>query len=442
MAGSRLIEVITSIDPVQRNQSLDVICASLNREALEHECVALDAFWRESENLYERVRALFFLYSIYRFHLPAYLNEGVHGLIPFRGYEHLLSRRFVEAIDAFLYEQERVGLSDNLSSALGRSYYQLALQNLADQVHRSVQSTRGNQWMFRMGHPDDHPLSVVPELINRQGLHPVLREQTAVRMDLSHSCWSDIFFLGMDFPEGARVLNVSIDLAVAGRDPKPRPPVEASLRVIDEPVIRLASVDLGVKVDVATVEDVFNFAKDYLGLLKAAVIASGIVPMGIEGSGQSLPDLLERVVGPERGLELVSNVRGIPKGSRLAVSTNLLGAMISVCMRATGQTSSLTGPLAERDRRLVQRLPFEQLHHLVRLPLGGPNGDHLGVQRDRGLGHGGGQRRGRGRVHRRAPPGCGALCLAECEGRRGPQWHRRLQGGLPPTGLPVQVSGR
>ena len=353
MAGSRLIKVITSIDPVQRNQSLDVICASLNREALEHECVALDAFWRESENLYERVRALFFLYSIYRFHLPAYLKEGAHGLIPFRGYEHLLSRRFVEAIDAFLYEQERGGLSDNLSSALGRSYYQLALQNLADQVHRSVQSTRGNQWMFRMGHPDDHPLSVVPELINSEGLHPVLREQTAVRMDLSHSCWSDIFFLGMDFPEGARVLNVSIDLAVAGRDPKPRPPVEASLRVIDEPVIRLASVDLGVKVDVATVEDVFNFAKDYLGLLKAAVIASGIVPMGIEGSGQSLPDLLERVVGPERGLELVSNVRGIPKGSRLAVSTNLLGAMISVCMRATGQTSSLTGPLAERDRRLV-----------------------------------------------------------------------------------------
>ena len=37
-------------------------------------------------------------------------------------------------------------------------------------------------------------------------------------MDLSHSAWSDIFFLGMDFPEGARVLNVSIDLAVHGRD--------------------------------------------------------------------------------------------------------------------------------------------------------------------------------------------------------------------------------
>src|SRR5206468_5175143 len=54
-----------------------------------------------------------------------------------------------------------------------------------------------------------------------------------------------------------------------------------------------------------------------------------------------------------RGLELVSNVHNIPKGSRLAVSTNLLAALISVCMRATGQAASLTGPLEERERRLV-----------------------------------------------------------------------------------------
>ena len=40
-------------------------------------------------------------------------------------------------------------------------------------------------------------------------------------MDLTHSGWSDIFFLGMDFPEGARVLNVSVDLGVRGRDPSP-----------------------------------------------------------------------------------------------------------------------------------------------------------------------------------------------------------------------------
>ncbi|MDB4702786.1 hypothetical protein OAH03_06695, partial [Akkermansiaceae bacterium] len=47
------------------------------------------------------------------------------------------------------------------------------------------------------------------------------------------------------------------------------------------------------------------------------------------------------------------SVNDIPKGSRLAVSTNLLAALISACMRATGQTQSLTGELTENERRLV-----------------------------------------------------------------------------------------
>src|SRR5271154_6399212 len=48
------------------------------------------------------------------------------------------------------------------------------------------------------------------------GSYPILRERTPVRMDLTHSGWSDIFFLGMDYPEGARVINVSVDLGVLG----------------------------------------------------------------------------------------------------------------------------------------------------------------------------------------------------------------------------------
>ena len=172
-------------------------------------------------------------------------------------------------------------------------------------------------------------------------------------MDLSHSAWSDIFFLGMDFPEGARVLNVSIDLAVRGRDVEPRPPINAYLRVIDEPVLRLVSVDLKSRADITSLAEVFDFAKDYLGLLKAALIAAGIVPPGLEGSGQSLADVLSRVVGPGLRLEVVSKVNDIPKGSRLAVSTNLLAAIIAVCMRATGQIGSLDGDLTESERRQV-----------------------------------------------------------------------------------------
>ncbi|HAV61287.1 MAG TPA: UTP--glucose-1-phosphate uridylyltransferase, partial [Verrucomicrobiales bacterium] len=73
----------------------------------------------------------------------------------------------------------------------------------------------------------------------------------------------------------------------------------------------------------------------------------------LEGSGQKLSDVLARLVGPGLGLEIVSNVRGIPKGSRLAVSTNLLGCLISVCMRATGQAAAMSGPLGEEERRVV-----------------------------------------------------------------------------------------
>jgi galactokinase/mevalonate kinase-like predicted kinase len=208
--------------------------------------------------------------------------------------------------------------------------------------------------MFRMGHPADHPLRIRYELLEQDEYRfPILCERTPVRMDLTHSAWSDIFFLGMDFPQGARVVNVSVDLAVHGRDAEPKPPVEAYFRIIDEPVLKLTSIDLKATAIITSLADVFDFAKDYLGLLKAAIIASGIIPPGIEGSGKSLAELLNRLVGPNRGIEIISSVNDIPKGSRLAVSTNLLAALISACMRATGQTQSLTGELTENERRLV-----------------------------------------------------------------------------------------
>ena len=394
---SVLVDIITSQDANTRDRSLGEWARTATLAQLLVECDALEAFRSRSSNLYERVRACFFLYAIHRFHLPACPDLPVSGHLPYESYLLLLERRFEETLSLLLHTQRVEGPSDTLSSALAAAYHRLAFQTLADQVRRSVRSARGNQWMFRLGHPADQPLRVRPELLtqNAAGAFPILRESTPVRMDLTHSAWSDIFFLGMDYPEGARVLNVSIDLAVrekegtgnreqgtedtgassaqdtnheprtgrppgyqAGKDTNhepnaPRPPVEAYLRVIDEPVLRLASVDLGVSSDITHLDEVFDFARDYLGLLKAALIASGLVPPGIEGSEQDLGDLLARLVGPGLGLELVSNVNGIPKGSRLAVSTNLLASLTAVCMRATGQARDLEGPLEENERRLV-----------------------------------------------------------------------------------------
>ncbi|HVN77599.1 MAG TPA: UTP--glucose-1-phosphate uridylyltransferase, partial [Terriglobia bacterium] len=353
--NSRLIAIVTSEDAAVRNQSLEAVCRGLNLQELLEECGQLELFWRGSQNLYERVRALFLVYAIHRFYLPVALGRGGRGLIPFEGYTHLLHRRFGEAIETFLAAQQASGPNDAISSALAAAYYALGFQTLAEQVRRSVKCAKGNQWMFRMGHPSDHPLIVRPELLKKSGngIFPILRECTPVRMDLSHSGWSDIFFLAMDYPEGARVLNVSIDLGVRGRDLIPRPPIEAYFRIIDEPVLKLASVDLGATVVISNLKELFDFAKDYLGLLKAAVIASGLVPPGIEGSEESLVDVLARVVKPGHGIEIVSCVNNIPKGSRLAVSTSLLASLISVCMRATNQARHLTGLLSEQERRIV-----------------------------------------------------------------------------------------
>jgi hypothetical protein len=355
--ASRLVAIITSDDPGVRDRPLEAACLGLSADELLAEAAALEDFRRETDSLYHRVRALFFLFGIHRFHLPGSLTAGgrAAALVPHAGYEHLLNRRFEEAIGVFLERQRASGPSDAISSALAAAYRELGLQTLANQVRKSVRSLRGNQWMFRVGHPADHGLRIRPELVARgeNGMFPLLRESTPVRMDLSHSCWSDVFFLGMDYPEGARVLNVSIDLGVHGRDAAPKPPVEAYLRVIDSPVLRLTSVDLAATAEISDLGEVFDFARDHLGLLKAAVIAAGIVPPGIEGSGSRLADLLERVVGPGHGIEIVSSVNNIPKGSRLAVSTNLLASLIAVCMRATGQAGSLTGQLTEAERRLV-----------------------------------------------------------------------------------------
>ena len=299
-----LLNAITAEDPKLRNQPLERLCQRSSLAELLQACDELDRFRRSSDNLYERVRALFFLSAVHRYHLPEKLPAASYGLVPFSGYVHLLHRRFDEAIEEFRAAAADGGITDTLSSALAVAYHQLGFQTLADQVRRSVRSVRGNQWMFRIGHPSDHPLRVRPQLMARDpssGLFPCLWERTPVRMDLSHSGWSDIFFLGMDFPEGARVLNVSVDLAVLGRDAAPCPPIEVFLRVIDEPVLRLVSVDLKARADIRSLREVFDFARDYLGLIKAGIIAAGIIPPGLEGSQQELQDVLGGLLGPGQG---------------------------------------------------------------------------------------------------------------------------------------------
>ena len=114
---SLLTDVITAKGE-ERDQSLDALCRDLTLVELLDECQALDRFRRSSDNLYERVRALFFLYAIHRFHVPLRAEAHAPAHIPFAGYANLLKRRFEEAIELFLAAQCEHGPSAAISSAL------------------------------------------------------------------------------------------------------------------------------------------------------------------------------------------------------------------------------------------------------------------------------------------------------------------------------------
>src|SRR5688572_28111371 len=75
---SSLLHIITSPDAVTRNQSLDAFARAASLDELLAACAELDTFRRQADNLYERVRALFFLYALHRFHIP----KKMGGLAP------------------------------------------------------------------------------------------------------------------------------------------------------------------------------------------------------------------------------------------------------------------------------------------------------------------------------------------------------------------------
>jgi hypothetical protein len=99
-----LTDIIRATDPAVRNTPLAAACGALTFRELLAERAALDRFRRDTANLYDRVRALFFLYAIDRFHLPARPELPTSGRIPYAGVERLLARRFDEAVRLFRAE--------------------------------------------------------------------------------------------------------------------------------------------------------------------------------------------------------------------------------------------------------------------------------------------------------------------------------------------------
>ena len=106
---SRLVEIITSKDSAVRDLSLDNECKGKGLNFLLSECDALEKMRMRNENLYEKVRGLFFLYAIHRFHIPLRKEVDEKSVIPYVAYEHILNRRFEEAIELLLGKQRTHG---------------------------------------------------------------------------------------------------------------------------------------------------------------------------------------------------------------------------------------------------------------------------------------------------------------------------------------------
>ena len=354
---NQLIETIISEDDTFRNRSINVLLKGKNKDTLLRLVEEVEAFRISSNNLYHKVRSSLFLFVLYRLYLSTHEDSPPHGEIPFEGVRAAFDRNFEKSVHIYLTEiKENGNHNGSIFSALADSYYRLSFKYLLDQVKLSLSHCSENFLLFNINGLDDYPYSVATELTTpdpKTGLYPLGLETSPVRLDPSHSGWSDIFFLGMDFPEGARVVNISINLRIHGSNGPILPPCECYCRFIEEPVIHLTSVDLHTSKKIATLQELFNFGNDHLSLLKAGVVASGIVPPCFEKKDIRLKDTLHKLLNKPGGLEVVTRVNGIPKGSRLAVSTMLLATIITSLMRFSSQIRNQTGSINEEERRIV-----------------------------------------------------------------------------------------
>ncbi len=117
--------------------------------------------------------------------------------------------------------------------------------------------------------------------------------------------------------QGGVVLNAAITL-------NGKKPIQVEVKKLAEKHIEFASEDIGVSGVCTSVEEIRDCHNpfDFFALHKAALIATGIIPL--EGE-ESLEDILTRLGG---GIYLSTKVVGIPKGSGLGTSSILSGACV------------------------------------------------------------------------------------------------------------------
>ena len=107
--------------------------------------------------------------------------------------------------------------------------------------------------------------------------------------------------------------------------------------MIDEPVIRITSIDLGTRVEVRDLHDLldYRYAAGEFSLVKAALALSGFSPASAPWPDDvTLPEMLARFGG---GIELTT-LAAVPKGSGLGTSSIMGAVVLAVIQRVMGRT--------------------------------------------------------------------------------------------------------
>jgi len=152
------------------------------------------------------------------------------------------------------------------------------------------------------------------------------------RLDLGGG-WSDTPPYSLE--HGGCVINAAVDL-------NGQPPIHCYARVIRQPVVRIGSIDVGTRVEVAELEELLDFrsATSEFALAKAALALSGFAPEAAEwGHARTLRDMLERFGG---GIELTT-LAAIPKGSGLGTSSIVGAVILAVVERMMGRQLTRQG---------------------------------------------------------------------------------------------------
>jgi galactokinase/mevalonate kinase-like predicted kinase len=151
------------------------------------------------------------------------------------------------------------------------------------------------------------------------------------RLDIAGG-WTDTPPYALEW--GGAVLNAAVNL-------NGQPPIQAYLRVIDEPMIKIASIDLGLQVVIKTSDELTNYADVTSGfsLVKAALLQELFSADRRGGSdGPSLEQMLIQFGG---GIELTT-LAAIPKGSGLGTSSIMGAVIVAAINRAIGKYLSDT----------------------------------------------------------------------------------------------------